>query len=100
MKTNATSIRLTAAEREFFLWATLTQPRFRFPVKRKRSVKLVLPTEAEIQRTAHRFWIEAGRSQKHPREPGSAAKERLSHEGARNGGTPRCAPEIAAHAVA
>jgi hypothetical protein len=64
MKTRMASIRLTPSEREFFLWATLTQPRFRFPLKRKRPAKPELPTEAEIQRTAFQLWSEVRRSEK------------------------------------
>jgi hypothetical protein len=84
MNTRTVSIRLTAVEREFFLWATLTQPRFLSFMKRNQSAKPALPTESEIQHTAYLLWIEAGRPEGCDRDNWFAAKELLAHHGGRD----------------
>jgi hypothetical protein len=65
-------------------------------MKRKATVTLREPTEAEIQHAAYLLWVENGRPEGRDREHWFSAKEMLCHRQGRDATTGQRAVEIKA----
>lgn len=95
MKTSFAHSSAITAEREFYLWIKLTQPKIQPPMKAKNNSSKQEPTEAQIQHAAYLLWIEAGRPKGRDQEHWFAAREMLRHRRGRDTKTRQRAPELA-----
>lgn len=79
MKAKSAQSSATAAEREFLLWYTFTDPKLRLPMKSTQLEPKHQPTEAEIRHAAYLLWVEDGRPEGRDLQHRQTARAMLTH---------------------